>query len=56
MISDLIGVLYFVFHCAYANQVDRRNNIFLYCKYILFGLIRQIIILILFKGNKIDQL
>ena len=26
MISDLIGVLYFVFHCTYDDQVDRRNS------------------------------
>ena len=27
VISDLIGVLYFVFHCTYDDQLDRRNNI-----------------------------
>ena len=26
MISDLIGVLYFVFHCSVRRSVDRRNN------------------------------
>ena len=26
VISDLIGVLYFCFHCTYDDRVDRRNN------------------------------
>ena len=29
MISDLIGVLYFVFHCTIRRSVDRRNNMLL---------------------------
>ena len=26
VISDLFGVLYFVFHCTYDDQVHRRNS------------------------------
>ena len=26
MVSDLIGVLYFVFHCTYDDQVDWHNS------------------------------